>query len=245
MTTDILKIGTRIDITSVPGDDEEFKDEGISYTSKIQDVFPNGDLEVDMPTYQRKLVLLHNGMRYQLFFFIDKTTYMAIGEVVDRYKTENRYFLRIELKTQPVKFQRREYFRCECMIDLEYCELPKKDYDEDMIKALRMELMNAKSAVLVRSGVILDISGGGIRFSSYDRNEAGSYIRLIFNIPIYEDEYRNFDLIGKVISCDPIEDTKMQYVNRVMFMCIESNEREEIIRYIFEQERKSRKLSRG
>lgn len=245
MDVDFLKVGTKLEITSVPGDDEEFHDEGISYTSMIEDTFPNGDLEIDMPTYQRKLVLLHNGMRYQVCFFQGKVTYMAICEVVDRYKTGNRYFLRVAMKTQPVKFQRREYFRCECLIDFMYTELPNKEYDNEALTKLRMELQGARLGNLVKSGVILDISGGGIRFASKEKTIPGGYIRILFDIPVYEDGYQSFDLIGKVISSDPIEDTRMKYVNRVMFMCIENSEREEIIRFIFEQERKTRKLSRG
>ncbi|SFP91477.1 c-di-GMP-binding flagellar brake protein YcgR, contains PilZNR and PilZ domains [Lachnospiraceae bacterium XBB1006] len=245
MEAEFLKIGTKLEITSIPGEEEDVKDEGISYTSMIEEIFPNGDLEVDMPTYQRKLVLLHNGVRYQFYFYNGKTTYMAVGEVVDRYKTENRYFLRVQLKTQPVKFQRREYFRCECMIDLKYHPVPSKDYDMQEVMLLRRELMREDVLDILEEGIILDISGGGVRFVSKNHQEVGSYVRMIFRIPIYEGEYRMFDLIGKIISCDSIKDGRMNYVNRVKFICIESGEREEIIRFIFEEERKSRKLSRG
>jgi len=245
MNAEFLKIGTKLEITSIPGEEEEVKDEGISYTSMIEEVFPNGDLEVDMPTYQRKLVLLHNGVRYQMYFYCGKTTYMAIGEVVDRYKTDNRYFLRVQLKTQPVKFQRREYFRCECMIDMQFHTVPNKEYDMQQVMLLRRDLMRQNVMEIVEDGIILDISGGGVRFVSKGYQEPGSYVRMMFNIPYAEETYSAFDLIGKIISCDSIKDGKMNYVNRVKFICIESGEREEIIRFIFEEERKSRKLSRG
>ena len=74
----VLRIGMKIDITPEPDGLKEELTEDIIYSSQIQDIFPNGDLEIDMPVHQRKLILLHNGVRYQFVFHSEKNTYISL-----------------------------------------------------------------------------------------------------------------------------------------------------------------------
>ncbi|MCR4955993.1 MAG: PilZ domain-containing protein [Lachnospiraceae bacterium] len=243
MVTDIIKVGTKIEIMPEPTDSVSDSGSTTSYVSMIQDIFPNGDLEIDMPIFQRKLILLHNGMRYKLVFISGKNTYIAIGEVVDRYKSENRYLLRVELKTQPEKFQRREFFRCEILLDLEYMNLPRPENLEQLDEILKLQEQDGFEQE-VYPALILDISGGGIRFVSKRENNVGDYKKFLFNLPV-EGTMKHFAIPGRILACKLIQDSKVKYECRVEFVNIDSKQQEQIIRYIFEEERKIRKLSRG
>ena len=243
MVSDVIKIGMNLELFQETESEEENTAPGVVYSSKIQDIFPNGDLEIDMPLYQRKLVLLHNGVRYHVVFYSQNSTYTAIGEVVDRYKSGNRYLLRIKLITQPVKFQRREFFRCDCMIDLAFHKLYVCE-EEGRTPALVLEEDKRRDPGQEwTEGLALDISGGGVRFVAKEQPEVGTYHRVHFELAV-EGKIRIFDVVGRILSCTRVPDSSTKYECRVKFVYLTNSDREEIIRFIFEEERKTRKLSR-
>lgn len=244
MISDLIKIGTKVDIMpdDVTGNgNEEFNS---VFHSKVQDVFPNGDLEVDMPTVNGKLILLHNGVRYRVIFYTDKATYVAKAKVVERYKSNNMFLLKIRILTQLEKFQRREYFRCECTLDVKYAALTEehiKKYDEWLAQKEQQDV--EPFMVPYYDGVALDISGGGIRFNSRQPLSSDGWAQIVFYLKT-ESFSREFTVIGKVLSSTYMEESH-RYENRIQFTHIKNDERETIIRFIFEQERKSRKLAGG
>lgn len=244
MISNFIKVGMKLDIMVEPTGNEEKDNAREMYTSQIQNVFTNGDIEIAMPIYQRKLILLNNSIRYQLIFFTGKSYYSAIGSVVERYKSDNQYFARIELKTQLERFQRREFFRCECIIDILYNEIPTQELNAEPLNDLieRYEKIDMHNEMT--EGVALDISGGGIRFVSRQKNEVGSVVRLVFELPVH-DEMKTFQAVGTILSCELQKDSKLKYECRLKFVYIKSADREDIVRYIFERERQLRKLSRG
>ena len=77
------------------------------YTSRIQEIHENGDIDISMPIEEGKYVLLHLGVRRSLCILAEKNLYRAIGQVKERFKSNNIYMLKVELKTQLAKFQRR------------------------------------------------------------------------------------------------------------------------------------------
>ena len=93
-------------------------------------------------------------------------------------------------------------------------------------------------------GVIVDISGGGLRFVSRRIYQAGSVLLLRFSLPI-QDAEKSFLVAARVIYSGEIEKRKTEYENRVKFELISSAMREEIIKYIFNAERKNRKNGRS
>lgn len=246
MISDFVKVGTKVDIMPDEISTTENAEFNAVYHSKVQDIFPNGDLEIDMPTVNGKLILLHNGVRYRFICYSDKATYVAKVKVVDRYKSNNMFLLRIRIVTQFEKFQRREYFRCECTLDVKYVTIT-----EDDILKMEEAKTTDKNGVYVpeplkmyQDGVALDISGGGIRFTSRMPIEPESLVEVVFNLKM-DDAVHEFAVIGKVLSSVEMKESNRRYENRIQFTHIKNEERETIIRYIFEQERKLRKLAGG
>ena len=92
--------------------------------------------------------------------------------------------------------------------------------------------------------MIVDISGGGARFVSRQKFNEDSLILMSFNLPIMESD-RPFLLAAKVIYSGGIENRENEYENRVKFEFIDTAAREEIIKYIFDEERKIRKNGKG
>ena len=209
------------------------------YKTSVYDVLDDGRLEIVMPMEQSRLVLLPVGGEYDVCFFSHGSMYKADVRIVDRQKINGTYIILAEMLTNLHKYQRREYYRFNCIIEMEARELSKEE-----IEAFK----EADGAVIeereMNRGVIVDISGGGLRFVSRRLYECGSIILLSFKLPIADCE-KSFTLAAQVILSKEIENRRDEYENRVKFVYINNQTREEIIKYIFDEERKNRKNGKG
>ena len=113
MVSDILRPGNKVAIKAVQKIERQGSTGEVAhvYTSRIQEIHENGDIDISMPIEEGKYVLLHLGVRFEFVFYAEKNLYRAIGQVKERFKSNNIYMLKVELKTQLAKFQRREYYR--------------------------------------------------------------------------------------------------------------------------------------
>ena len=79
------------------------------------------------------------------------------------------YILVVELMSDLKKFQRRQYFRLECTLDIEYRRL--EDSDVEKIKEDPELIRDIMESEPFTSAIVLDISGGGVRFASEEKLE--------------------------------------------------------------------------
>jgi c-di-GMP-binding flagellar brake protein YcgR len=94
------------------------------------------------------------------------------------------------------------------------------------------------------NGTMVDISGGGARFISQVRYQEGVLIRFVFSLFV-NGRVTEYKLVGKVLKSTPIENKEDSYENRIQFVNMVNDDRESIIKYIFEEERKLRHRERG
>ena len=143
MISNVLREGMKIDIHIVNQTERPESAEKAApvYKSQIFELFENGEMEIMMPIQSGKLILLPLGLRYEFVFYTPNGLYKSIGQIWERYKTENRYMLRIVLNTPLSKYQRREYYRMECVLDMGYFHLTDEESEmeqtEDIIASLR------------------------------------------------------------------------------------------------------------
>lgn len=229
-----------------PGDKVELKStvsvvlpdgtEGVkTYRTSIHDVLEDGRLEIVMPMENTKLILLPIGGEYDACFYSYGRMYRATIMIVDRQKTNGIYTITAEMTTGLHKYQRREYYRFNCIVGMKARQLTERETESFK----RGYTFVVSDEGMVR-GVIVDISGGGARFVSRTLFEEGCYLMMDFSLCIMGVE-RPFLLAAKVICSNEIENRTEEYENRVKFEFISSAEREEIIKYIFDEERKNRK----
>ena len=96
----------------------------------------------------------------------------------NRYLKENVYLMLMELKSPLEKFQRREFYRFECVMDIQYMTITEEEVGIDDITELKEHHRLTYPEDLVESAVAVDISGGGIRFVSDLPAEEGSFILI-------------------------------------------------------------------
>ncbi|MDE7479555.1 MAG: flagellar brake protein [Lachnospiraceae bacterium] len=232
-----------------PGDKLELKStvnvmlpdgtEGVrTYKSSVYDILDDEQLELVMPMEQTKLVLLPVDGEYDVCFFSHGGMYRADVRIIDRQKINGTYILVAELISNLHKYQRREYYRFNCVVEMSAREMARQEVD-----AFARGFTYLISEKEMERGVIVDISGGGTRFVSRRKFNENSKILMRFCLSIM-GMYRPFLLAARVICSNEIENRPNEYENRVKFEFIDTATREEIIKYIFDEERKNRKNGR-
>ncbi|MBD5546547.1 MAG: flagellar brake protein [Lachnospiraceae bacterium] len=212
-------------------DDEKRK----LYQTQVLDVLSEDRFELRMPMEQTKLVLLPVNTEYEIYFYTSMGVYQCLANVVDRYKTENQFVLLMELSSSLSKFQRREYYRLSCVLDMKARLLEREE-----IKMLGCQNDFLEERPPLEPHIIVDISGGGIRFVGDLAYKPGSLIYCRYKLE-RDGKIKEYSLIAKVLVTKELEDKPGFYEHRARYINIDTAEREEIIRFIFEQERKNRK----
>ncbi len=228
--------GQRLELQAVSGE-KESNLASRTYSSRVLEVLSDDRLEVTMPMEQTKLILLPVDGEYDVCFYTDHGLYQCFCRIIDRYKSNNVYILVLELISNLRKYQRREYYRFSCALDMS-----ARSLEEEEIAALEGKKDYLVPGLPLRHSVIVDISGGGIRFIANQRYDENSMIYCKYHL-IIGGTLKEYNLVGKVLKAAELENRKGVYEHRVQYVNINDAQREEIIKYIFEEERKSRQRS--
>ena len=209
------------------------------YSSKVFDILSAERLEILMPYEQRKLVLLPVDTEYTMYFYVENGIFECSARIVDRYKTSNTFILVVEILTPLRKYQRREYYRYNCALELETREI-----SEEERSLLDTPVIEFVQELPLEKSMIVDISGGGLRFISTQRYKEGTLLYCKYNLPDNEEQ-KIYEIVGRVLHVIPVEKRPGYFEHRIQYHNIDNRKREEIIRYIFEQERKNLKKNKG
>ncbi len=246
MIQDILQIGNKIDICALEKENRK-KNDGKKtpiLVSQLEGVDDDGELVIRMPMYKGKLVLLSLGSRYELMFYARRGLYRAVCQVTDRYKEDNLFMVKVVLKSNLAKYQRREYFRLECIIGMEAYELTRDDAMMLAGQRLEQRVKDPEIAQTETKAVIVDISGGGIRFISEHRHEEGDCLAVHMTLSNANVE-KDIWVVVSIISCRKAAQNMERYETRAEYVHLGSKLRETIIKYIFDEDRKIRKKDMG
>ena len=214
------------------------------FVSRVYDVLPDGTLELDVPTKEGKLVLLPQNVRYLFEFTTDQGVFRCQGQITDRIKRGNFFLMRSKIISKMEKFQRREYYRLNVMMDVMFQSLDSRAEEIEKMSEIRGLLQNTSfNEKVIGRGTMVDISGGGMRFISETYIPDAPYMFLTFNLEVNHRK-QMVEVIAKVIAVNKIPDSK-NYTYRMKFDYKDTKLQETIIRYIFEEERRIRKKELG
>ena len=242
MLSKYVVVGNRVELQSVRRlklNEEGGNEERKVYTTKVYDIISDERIELLMPMEQTKLILLPVDGEYELCFYTDNGLYQCVAKVVDRYRDNNIYVLALDLTTNLRKYQRREYYRFSCALEMNSRELLKEE-----IESLNHSQTSLQPELPLKRSVIVDISGGGLRFVSNLEYEKGSIILCNYNL-VVDGATKHYSLVGRVLSVEELENRPGVYEHRVQYVNMDVDEREEIIKYIFNEERKNRHKEKG
>lgn len=239
MVNKIISEGIKIDIKDILNSTQ--KADGIVpnvYASQVLDVSKDGRLRISMPFIRGRLVPLAKEREYEAYFYAAKSIYFCKMVVIERYKTGNVYSMEIELTTKLEKQQRRQFYRLEKNMSIEYGQLS----DSVAENVLMGNPLPDTYDVVYNKGETLDISGGGARFvgrTVIDRDKV-----ILFKLGVVVDKKsHDFTFPAKVVMSFSTNQGGM-FEHRVEFLNLNNTDRDILVRYIFEEERKYRKKSR-
>ena len=123
MLSNFISPGDRVELTAVDRklDGGDKGENTRYYETKIVDILSEDSIEVQMPLEQTKLILLPVDAEFNMIVYANAGLYQCFVRVIDRYKSNNIYVLVLELTSNLRKYQRREYYRFSCA--LEMCSL--------------------------------------------------------------------------------------------------------------------------
>ncbi|MBO7386389.1 MAG: PilZ domain-containing protein, partial [Lachnospiraceae bacterium] len=123
-------------------------------------------------------------------------------------------------------------------------ELEKEEVEAVEKRSKSTDTVPLDGTIPLRRAIIVDISGGGVRFISNYRYDKDQLIYCKYNLN-FETGKKEYCLVGKVLAVKEVEHKPGTFEHRVQYMDINMEEREEIIRYIFQEERKNRRKESG
>lgn len=235
---DYVKPGDKIDINYLHQNNKK------TYKSGVFDFIGENELEITMPTDEGKMVMFNIGFECQFYFYTGRGLYTCEAVITNRYKKDNFYLLAAKIKTGLKKFQRREFFRLECMIDFAYYKISNEVAKLETTEELFEEIVNPEYMDLKGLGRTKDISGGGMRFTTMEPLEVGSKILAAIRLS-NERIDQMFYLVTDVIACDPVEKMQGLWIVRGKYEFKNIKDRDLIIRYVFEEDRMKRKKENG
>ncbi len=236
MLTKYVKAGDKVELQIVSRDSQAERDiEKKVYNSQVYDILSDDRLEITMPMEKTKLILLPVDSEYDVFFYTESGLLQCFARIIDRYKSNNVYILVLELVSNLRKYQRREYYRFACAL-----EMKTRSLEQEEISAVDHNRNFLVPGLPLKRSIIVDISGGGIRFISNQRYEANSLVVCNYRLFI-DGSPKEFTIVGKVLRLKEMENRPGEYEHRVQYVNLNTVEREEIIKYIFDEERKNRK----
>lgn len=238
--------GTKVDIKVLQQarKEEIAGREALTFLSSVFDIRKDDSIEIMMPTQGGKVVLLSPALRYEFIFTTKNGMYKAEGLVAERFKKDGFYLVLIKLSSRLVKYQRREFYRLQCMLPMVYSSLTTEAAEaETMAETMEIVRQMNFNDIVRGYGTILDISGGGIRFASDTDLSNMEYVLIQFTIELKSGR-RSLEVVGKIMGSDK-PDTSKKYINRIKLIYKDSDFQEQIVQFIFEEERRLRKKGQG
>jgi c-di-GMP-binding flagellar brake protein YcgR len=252
MISSIVSVGDKLELKRIRTIDNDKEDK--IYKSKLLDFISDDKASIAMPIEKGRVIPLEVGDKYSIRFFTNKGLFQCKAVITERYRNDNIYVLIVQFLSDLEKYQRRQYYRLECILDVTYhiitdVELSlmnKIQADEFQNEEEKQKYINTLEEFQSNwlTANVLDLSGGGARFTSNSNHESGLLIQISMRLGI--DKWaKNYLLNAVIISSNKMTNRQGYYEHRVQFKDIKKDEREAIIKFIFEEERRQRKKEKG
>lgn len=195
-----------------------------SYISKVETVVSKDEILIQVPYSKGQLIKLPISDRYSMLFSTKNGMFRFDTAITGYTSIENFRYISCSLLSEGRKVQRRQYFRYNC------------DLDFKLYKYINERLAREK----LLEGRLVDIGGGGIKFYSNTDIDVEDTIQTVL---VLNNEFVIVDtkILAK-FNIDP-EKGNYRYQYRAEFKDISEADREKIIQFIFNEQR--RNLRRG
>lgn len=250
MLQDLIQVGCKVELRQLDNGANPIKSAS-TYVSQVVDYIDDDTMCIAAPIKNGMVVLFDRGAAYRLSFFTAKRgLYQCNGYIYNIYKEKNMTIMSVKLTSKLEKVQRRNYFRVECVHEIEYRRVTEEEirlarklmYDNSLNEQEKNEITNRLEQLnsVWNKGCTKDISGGGCKLNSMEKLERGDRILIKFYYE-YKNQLKKLNLAANIIASEKLDNRSGQYEHRVEFYNVSPKDRDDLIKFIFEQERISRK----
>jgi c-di-GMP-binding flagellar brake protein YcgR len=240
MLTDIVSIGNKLEIKSKT-------EKNKAYLSQIEDIKEEKFIRISAPICEGKIIPLTVGATYEIVVLVKENCYLCKGIITDRGKDNNLHFMEIEVTTELIKHQRRNFFRFKCLIEMKYIAFKNYENLNKINQSITNLNFNSIISYSEKNGkfkiydaIIKDISGGGIRFISNHMLERGNSIKSAI---LLDNTVVNID--SEIIQVNMINNELYKYEYQAQYLMISNENREKIVKFIFNAQRKLLQKEKG
>jgi Predicted glycosyltransferase len=249
MLQEVLTLGDKIDIRRLDRNGQPAYN-ARTYVSQLVDFMEKDVIHIATPIMNSALIVLNIGESYNLCFYTVKGLFQCSCVILQNYKDNNTVIAVVRITSNLEKLQRRQYYRLECILDLMYHIVTKEE--ETLLRLIhanefhnneeRSECMKLLEKLEDNwlTATVIDISGGGVRFNSSSLLNQGDRLKIKMDL-FLSNLIRKIELNANVVSSGKIMNRSDLFENRVEFKDISKKDREDLIKFVFEQERKRRK----
>ncbi len=250
MAREVIQVGNKIEMRIVEKKmGGNSSSAGESYVSQLLQWPEKNTAVIAVPSFKGHMVALGVDDIYELRFFARGGIYQCRAKIVRRARTSNNLAVaEVHFISALEKYQRREYYRMNCVMPMTYAVLSEEQkelYKEKKYCLSQEQKQNIEKRLEIQqvefmNATVLDISGGGMRFNSVRQQEPGELLLLEPALPEILKKRIPY-LFGRIISSRRIPNKEpLTFDNRVKFVEMSHSEQEQIITYIFKEERDKR-----
>ena len=118
----IVSTGNKIEFTKVSSyreyDLEMGREDKNVYVSQVYDIIDEDRLKIGVPIVGGRVLMIPQNVRIDVCFYTSRGLFQGRAIVVDRFKEDNIFVMVIEMISELQKYQRRQYFRLNCTMDI-------------------------------------------------------------------------------------------------------------------------------
>lgn len=245
----ILQIGDKVDVIHIDNTGKVVSSDRI-YASQLLDFIDDKTISISMPLFNGLVMMLNPGEKYRLSFYTAKGLYQCSCIMLSHYREDSALIAALKITSALDKVQRRQYYRLECILDIEYRlvtaveiklidALAQNRFGNSEERAEARRILSKLDNTWLKAS-ITDLSGGGARFNSDEPLSPGDKVKIKLNF-ITGKELKKLILGADIVASEKLLNLSGKYEHRAEFTDIGKADREDLIKYVFEQERKRRK----
>lgn len=194
------------------------------YFSMIQDILDEDTFVINLPMSKRERAFLYIGQEVAVNYFRCHGQYYFLAMVIERYEKENVYYFKLKKISDIHRLQRRNYFRLAKTIPIKIDIL-----DQDN-----------KTNIETINGYTFNICGGGVGVIVQQDLPVNTNVKCTFELKL-GDNIDKFSTKAKVVRCNHIDDQEDKFEVGICFEDMPEQQRDEIIKFIFNEQRRLRK----
>jgi c-di-GMP-binding flagellar brake protein YcgR len=192
------------------------------FASQFEQALDEETAIIAAPIFEGVIFPIHRGWLMNIFFLESGDFYRFKAKVISRLRKGNLSFLKIKILSGIERVQRREFFRYECILPVKYRVVEDLINSDDKTK-------------IPKDAVTKNISGGGVCIRLDEELDINKLIKCDLSL----SKTKKIRFYGKVVRKNKLDDnTTFKFEAGVLFEKIEYSDKEAIVRFIFEEQRK-------